>query len=129
MISRLAEQQTEEQDTEFVLVVLEETDDGLVKHQYEDDEVAEALTIPGGMVQVIDMNGDRNDAHANSFILMARGDWRVWVGGGETREQHDVAEVWRFPHGQILTKFHDDRPKSRYGNRINRVKRTKLCVT
>lgn len=128
MITKLAEQ-TDEQDPEYLLVILEETDDGHVEHRYEGDEVAEALTIPGGMVQVIDMDGDRYDAHANSFILVAKGDWQAWVGGQETRRLPDVARTVLLPNDEVMTTFHGDRPTLNYGSQINRVKRSELCVT
>lgn len=130
MITKLRNQTQDEPsaDYEHLVVIIEATDDGSVAHKYMDDEVAEVITIPGKMVQVIDMEGNRHDTHNNAFILLAEGDWRAWAGGAGTRELPDVNRIALMPDDRVRIRFADDRTLT-YGTQINRVKRSTLCVT
>lgn len=128
MITKLRNQTTENPKPSYLVAIIENTDDGPVTHKYTGHEVAEVLTIPGGMVQVIDMDGERHDAHHNAFILYARGDWRAWAGGAATRELPDVSRIMCLPDDRVRAIFTDG-SRLTYGTQINRVKRSSLCVT
>lgn len=118
-------QHRDTQQTDRYSVYIRETGDteSPEMHEYHDAEVAEVISLPGGMVQAISMDAERNDP-IQGVIVLALGDWTAWVKRGDTTVEHaDLSHVQRNPGGSGVVSTDDSRVT---GHEIRRVKRTEL---
>lgn len=100
-------------------------DDG-TWHEFEADDVAEAITLPGGQVQVIDMTGERGDPIVGSIVAVTGTEWSVWVARGDDVTRYDEqSHVQQNPGGSVV-RIKEDGHTTHAGTAIRRAKRTQL---
>lgn len=125
MIAKMRGEQQESTTPPTVFVVDPDKD----ATKYYEDEVAEIITLPGDMVQAIDMNGDRHDPLKATIVMVSRGSWSVWIErGGETTRYDDVSHVQKNPSGEVVLDVTSNSSRI-VGTSIRRAKRTKLLDT
>lgn len=127
MITKLRGEQQEADSTPtedreaFVAVFNPESGEWI---QYHGDGVAEIITLPGGMVQAIDMTGERHDSFSGSIVMVTGTSWSVWTKrGDETTRHDDVMHVQKNPNGEVVLI---DEHTQLVGTEIRRAKRTSI---
>lgn len=89
---------------------------------------AEAFTIPGGMVMIVDENGEQTPVPGQIFA--ATGRLKVWVElSGEVRKETNIRRIQRNPDDGLCALYIDGELTTRapvYGGEIRRVKRMDL---
>lgn len=122
MIVKSLSDNNEEKDTTFTVHIRDSDGESI---EVTGDEVAEVVTMPGNLVQVINMDGERQEP-VTGRIVYARGDWKVWVKQGDSvRPYYNVQHIQQNSEGGAVTS--PDR-KSVVGCQIRRVKRTELLT-
>lgn len=92
--------------------------------KYRGDDIAEVITLPGGMVQAIDMAGERHDPIPGKIIVVTGKSWSVWTErGGETQRHDEVPHIQQNPNGEVVTV---DDSVNFVATSIRRAKRTSI---
>jgi hypothetical protein len=126
MIAQLSENRQEGDDTPTddreALVAIRSSDGDWI--EYRSDEIAEVITLPGGMVQAIDMTGDRYDPIPGDITMVNGESWSAWTKrGDETTRHDDVTHVQQNPNGEVVLV---DGASRFVGTSIRRAKKTKI---
>jgi hypothetical protein len=108
-------------DREAVVTILKSDEEWV---EYYGDEIAEVITLPGGMVQAIDMAGERHDPIDGEIAFVSGTSWSVWSKKrGEVTRYDDENHIQKIPNGTVVLP--DNTPRN-IGNSIRRAKRTTL---
>lgn len=91
---------------------------------YTGDDIAEVITLPGGMVQAIDLDGERHDPIPGDIIGVTGDLWSVWTKDTSETNRHDEqTHVQQNPNGTVVLV--DGTPRH-VGHSIRRAKRTSI---
>jgi len=95
-------------------------------HEFHADNIAEVVSLPGGLLQVVRMDGTRFDPLGGNILAVTGTEWSVWVKSGDDTTRYDEqSHIQMNPNGTVV-RVTEDGHTEYAGTEIRRAKRTEL---